>query len=46
MMMVPYCIGDPATGISPLRLRTTLEVSPRSVVLITRDDASGDLVVR
>ena len=38
--------GDPAIGAAPLRLRTIVEVPPRGVVLVTRDDASGDLVVR
>jgi hypothetical protein len=38
--------GEAGTGVSPLRLRTTLEVSPRGVVLVTRDHASGDLVLR
>lgn len=38
--------GDPASLAAPLRLRSRVEVAARGVVLVTRDDASGELVLR
>lgn len=38
--------ADPARGVAPLHLRTTVDVPAKGVVLVTRDDESGELVVR
>ena len=38
--------GGAAALVPPLRLRTRIELASRSVVLVTRDDESGELVVR
>lgn len=38
--------GDLASLAAPLRLRTRVEIPARGVVLVTRDDASGELVLR
>jgi len=38
--------GDAAASVPPLRLHATIDVPPRGVVLVTRDDQSGELVVR
>lgn len=38
--------GDASTGVPPLQLRATVQVPAKGVVLVTRDDGSGELVVR
>jgi len=38
--------SDGGPELSPLRLHAVIDVAPRSIVLVTRDDESGNLVVR